>query len=233
MRGSQFLTLINMLRDELRRSTDPAVSASDADGLKRVINRNYEFLYTDYDWPILRRVYPSRQLNSGLALYDLPADLDMERIEKVACWYNGGVGHLTRGIGFEQYSVFDTEDDVRSSPAQFWDIRSSGLHDHVQYEIWPLPDDTLQYVQFIGFKKFERLVNDADLCLIDDNLVVGFSAAEMLLAQGSEDAESKLRSAQALYSRLRGRLKSASKTHTLTEGGSNRPAPKIVVQVNG
>lgn len=233
MRGSQFLTLLNMLRDELRRSTDPAVSSSDADGLKRVLNRNYEFLYTDYDWPILHRVFPSSQILSGQQLYDLPPDLDAERIESVAIWYGGQAVPATRGIGFEQYNSFDPEDDERSSPVTHWDLRSSALHNHVQYELWPLPDDTIQYVQFIGYKRFERLVNDADPCLIDDNLVVAFSAAELLTAQGSADAENKVRSAQAMYARLRSRLKAASKTYTLTDGGDRKPYPKVVVQVNG
>lgn len=233
MRGSQFLTLLNMLRDELRRSTDPAVSSSDADGLKRVINRNYEFLYTDYDWPILRKVCPSMAMNSGQFLYDLPAELDAERIEKVAVWYSGEACPLTRGIGFEQYSIYDTEDDQRSSPVSHWDLRSAELHDHVQYEVWPVPDTSAQWVQFIGYKKFVRLVNDIDLCFLDDNLVIAFSAAEMLTAQGSPDAENKLRAAQALYSRHRARMKSAGKSYALTDGGTNKPSPKVVVQVNG
>jgi hypothetical protein len=233
MRGSQFLTLVTMLRDELRRSTDPAVSSSDVDSLKRVINRNYEFLYTDYDWPTLHRVFPSSLINSGQQLYDLPPDLDAERIEKVAVWYSGQACPLTRGIDFEQYNAFDPEDDQRSSPVTHWDLRSSALHNHVQYELWPLPDTAIQYIQFIGYKRFERLVNDIDLCLIDDNLVVAFSAAELLTAQGSADAESKVRSAQALYARLRSRLKAGSKTYTLTDGGERKPYPKVVVQVNG
>jgi len=230
MRGSQFLMLINMLRDELRRSTDPAVSSSDVDGLKRVLNRNYEFLYTDYDWPFLRVVFNSDPMLSGEYLYDFHT-LDPERIEKVAVWHNGVACPITRGIGFEQYSQFDTEDGERSSPVQFWDMRS--VDNHVMYEVWPVPDDTTQYIQFIGWRQFVRLVNDIDQCMLDDNLVVAFSAAELLLAQGSADAESKLRSAQALYSRLRGRIKGASRTYALTEGGMNKPAPTVVVQVNG
>jgi hypothetical protein len=233
MRGSQFLVLVNMLRDELRRSTDPAVSSSDADSLKRVINRNYEFLYTDYDWPILRRVYPSDPVSAGQQLYDLPPDLDAERIESVVIWFSAQACPLMRGIGFEQYNIFDPEDDQRSSPVTHWDLRSSALHDHVQIELWPLPDTSVQYLQLIGFKSFERLVNDIDLCLLDDNLVVAFAAAEMLTAQGSADAEQKLRAAQAMYSRLRGRLKAAAKTYTLTDGGTRKPYPKVVVQVNG
>jgi hypothetical protein len=229
MRSSQFLMLINMLRDELRRSTDPAVSASDIDGLKRVLNRNYEFLYTDYDWPILRTVFPSDPMLSGEFLYDLH-EIDPERIEHVAVWYNGVACPATRGIGFEQYSIFDTEDDERSSPVTHWDLRA--VNNEVQYEVWPIPDGTNQWVQIIGWKKFKRLVNDIDECLIDDNLVVAFSAAELLTAQGSADAEAKTRSAQALYVRLRGRLKAGSRSYALTDGGMYKPPPRVVVQVS-
>ena len=229
MRGSQFLTLLNMLRDELRRSTDPAVSSSDADGLKRVLNRNYEFLYTDYDWPILRTVFSSDPMLPGEYLYDLH-EIDPERIEKVAVWSNDAARTATRGIGFEQYSLHDTETGERSSPVTHWDLRA--VNNEVQYEVWPTPDDTPQWVQIIGWKKFKRLVNDIDQCLLDDNLVVAFSAAELLTAQGSADAEAKTRSAQALYVRLRSRLKAGSKTYTLTDGGSNKPPPQVVVMVN-
>jgi hypothetical protein len=230
MRGSQFLTMLNMLRDELRRSTDPAVSSSDADGLKRVLNRNYEFLYTDYDWPILRRVCPSQLMAAGQFLYDVPDDLDAERIESVSCWFGGSPRPLERGIGFDQYSVHDTEDDERSSPVTHWDMRS--VDNAVMYEVWPCPNDDSQWVQFIGWRKFTRLVDDIDQCLLDDNLVVTFAAAEMLAAQGSADAENKLRAAQAMYARLRGRLRSAAKSYTLSDGGMNKPAPKVMVQVN-
>jgi len=230
MRGSQFLTMINMLRDELRRSTDPAVSSSDIDSLKRVLNRTYEFLYTDYDWPILREVFPSDEMLAGEFLYDLH-DIDPERIEHVALWHNAAACPLERGIGFDEYSLYDTEDGERSSPVQRWDLRL--VNNTVQYEVWPIPDGTKMYVQIIGWRKFNRLVNDIDVCLLDDNLVVAFAAAEMLTAQGSADAESKQRSAQAMYVRLRGRVKSGSRTYTLTDGGMNKPPPKITVQVNG
>jgi len=233
MRGSQFLTLINMLRDELRRSTDPAVSSSDIDGLKRVLNRTYEFLYSDYDWPVLRRVFPPAPIVAGHNLYDLPPDLDPERIEKVVVWYSGQACPLERGIDFEQYNSFNPDEGEQTSPVTHWDLRSAALHGHVQYELWPLPDTATQTIQFIGLIKFVRLVNDIDICLLDDNLVVGFAAAELLIAQGSADGEAKLNSAKAIYLRLRSRMKGASKTYTLTDGGGTQPYPKVTVQVNG
>ena len=231
MRNSQFLTLVTMLRNELRRSGDASVSESDLDSLRRVINRNYEILYADYDWPVLRRVYPSVPMQAGLYLYDFPDDLDPERVEAVVCWFNGQPEPVERGIGFDEYAIHDTEDDDRSSPVQKWDLRSVDPAS-VQYEVWPIPDGSPTYVQMRGYRKFARLVNDIDRCLLDDNLVVAFAAAELLASQGSEDADSKLQAARTLYNRIRARMKGAGARYTLLGDQAKTKPSEVVVRVN-
>ena len=203
-RGTQFLQIVMMLRDELGRSNDVAVGVDDLPALKQTINRVYSSLYDEYDWPHLRSVFPKQTLYSGQRYYDLPATLNYDRIERVAVWY-GGIPHpLPRGIDFDEYASFDSNSDVRSEPALRWDVRWTGSAE--QLEIWPIPNSNQQSLQIIGVNKIPKLVNDIDVCLLDDMLVVLFAAAELLQRQKSGDAEAKLKQAQARFNRFKARV---------------------------
>lgn len=202
-RGTQFLQLVTMLRDELGRSNSVAVGVDDLPSLKQTINRVYESLYDEYDWPHLRQVFPKITLGAGQRYYNLPAQLDYDRIEQAVVWYSGEPHQIIRGIGFEEYEGYDSEKGERSEPALRWDIRWTGAAE--QLEIWPVPSSNDQKLQFTGITKFDRLVNDNDLCLLDDNLVVLFCAAELLARQKSQDARGKLEQAQQRLYRLKGR----------------------------
>lgn len=228
-RNVQFLSLVTRLRNELRRSSDVAVSSSDVAELKQVINRNYETLYADYDWPHLRTVFDKVPLSAGQYHYDFPSTLDPERVEDVVVWFNAQPLPLDRGINFDDYAVHDSAEDERADPAQKWDVRWTGSA--TQYEVWPIPDTSEQEIQFIGIKKFERLVNDSDLCRLDDNLIVAFSAAEIAAAQESKDADRKLAAAQTIYNRLRGRHKGAGKVHTFAQEPERMPRHQTVIHV--
>ncbi len=233
-RGTQFGTLKTMLRNELSRSNTAGGSGvADANQLGQILNRHYEALYADYDWPHLRTTFARIPLSAGDQYYNFPATCDYERIEKIAVWYSGKPIDIERGIGFEDYAAYSSEDDERADPAQKWDVRNTGSGE--QMEIWPLPASNTDGVQIIGIKKFVRLLDNADLCKLDDNLVVGFSAAEIAASQGSEDATAKAQAAMRLYNRLRGRSKGASKTYsfnTLSEQ-SVWPPKKTTIVIGG
>jgi hypothetical protein len=209
-RGTQFLQLVTMLREELGRATDVSVGVSDVPELKRKLNRYYEQIYTDRDWPHLRRTFDRITLSAGERFYDLPEELDYERIERVVLWQNGIPIPLDRGITSEDYAGYDSVSDERSSPVLKWDIRDVAGDPMV--ELWPMPSDNTQKIEFTGFVKFTRLVNDSDICLLDDNLVVGFAAAELLAKQESKNAKQVAEATAALYDRLTGRVKAAKGT---------------------
>lgn len=184
-RGTQLLQLITMLRAELGRSTSPALGVADVPTLKQALNRAYETLYKK-DWQHLRREFAKITLSAGQRYYDLPALLDSDRVEKTVVWWNGEPYPLKKGIGFEQFAAYDSTIDERNSPAARWDIRFTGTVE--QIEIWPVPADNQQTLQFIGKSRFTRLVNDIDTCRLDDNLVVLHAAARLAVARKSNDA---------------------------------------------
>lgn len=192
---TQFGALVTMLKEEMDLSTDVAIGTEKRPHLMRAINRSYKNLAKAYDWPHLRSYSTRLTLAAGQQLYDFPATLDWSDIESVRVWYNNRPYDLTRGIGTPQYATFDPQvTGDRYDPAQRWDLKWSDTA--VQYEIWPIPQTNNQTIEWTGRRKIVPLVDDADQCLLDDEVVVLFAAARLLKKKGAEDADLTLQEAR-------------------------------------
>jgi hypothetical protein len=232
VRRRQFSQLIQDLRAELSQSIEPAVGVANLPTLKRVLTRNYETLYDDYDWPHLTKVFDRITLNVGERYYDFPDDCDYDKLHKIVVWWNGQPVPIERGIGFEEYATYDSENDDRSDPVCRWDVRATDTVE--QMEVWPVPASTGQAIQMVGKLKFEQLVNDEDICRIDDHLVVLASAIELLPEKSRSALQAKLAAAQQRAHKTKSRSKAESGSVRLGLGGSNRPIyGKSVVRVSG
>lgn len=229
-RRRQFIQLIYDLRAELDRSSDPAAGVSDLPTLKRKLERIYETLYADYDWPHLNELFTPITLNAGQRYYDFPETLDFDRLEDVAVWWNGQPLRPTRGIGFEELAQYNSDDDARSDPVQKWDVRLVTTVE--QIEVWPIPASSGQTLQFKGIRKFVPLVNDADLCLIDDHVVILHAAAE-LVSPKSGNKQMLLAAAQQRMARVKGRSKTGTGSIRIGMGASPKSASGVVIRVSG
>ena len=194
-RGTTFLELVTMLRAELRRSSSVAVGVDDQTSLKYELNKAYERLFDEHDWAHLRKTFAKIPLSAGQQHYNLPSDLNYEQIESVGVWWGGTYYRLKHGIGPDDYNTFDSTEDVRSSPPQKWDIRWTGSA--VQIEVWPLPVDNDAELQVMGLRKIVRMVNNSDVCLLDDYAVV-MSAAITLTKDIRERSAKKTEFAERL-----------------------------------
>ena len=174
-RGTQFFTMVQMLRSELGRSTNVAVGVDDLATLKYALNKAAAQVADDHEWPHLRTEFDKIELQAGERYYDLPALLNYDRIELARVWWAGSPHKVQRGITLDNYLSYDSTNDERSSPAMKWDVRN--VDGAEQIEIWPIPSgDNDQQLQFVGQRKVAAMVNDADLCPLDDYLVI-FKAA--------------------------------------------------------
>lgn len=219
-----------MLRAECHRSTNVAVGVDDTQTLMTVIQRTQETLYDDFDWPHLRETFPAITLQAGQRYYDLPTNLNYDRIETAAVRLSGMPIPFRRGIDFACYAAFDSDADVRSSPAQRYDIRS--VDNKEQIEVWPIPADNVNSMQFTGIRKLRKLVDSNDVADLDDQLIVLFAASEILAHAEAPDASAKLKAGQARYARLEGR--SAGDRPTVRMGmGSPSPQPYRATVVIG
>lgn len=204
-RGKQFSQLVSALKAEIGRNNDPGVRASDLAQLKQVINQVYEQEYAAYDWPHLRTVFERIDLEAGSRYYDFPEDMDFDRMESVAVWFNDQPVKVVRGIGFEEYAAFDSEADVRSDPMERWDVRYSD-DNTAQIEVWPIPASNDQELQFIGIQAFVALVDDSDICRLDDQLVI------LHAAQRLDKDKDRIRARAITLARLDATLKGNSKS---------------------
>lgn len=229
MRGKQYTQLISDVRAELRRNNDPGVRAADLPSIQQAIGRAYESLYDEYDWPHLRQVFPRIALSAGQRYYDFPDDMDFDRMDKVVVWRDGLPFPICRGIGFEEYAQYDSENDDRSDPVVKWDVRWVSTAE--QIEVWPLPASNSQELQFVGITKFEQLVDDADLCRLDDNIVV--LAAAISLETNKVAKQEKEMALVARLARVKGRSQSGSEPFRLGLGKASGRPSQAVVRISG
>jgi hypothetical protein len=226
--GTQFSDLVIRLKAELKRVADVSVGIDDRETLKEGLNHQYRLLYMQRDWAHLRKVF-SVSLVAGQYQYDMPDGLNDNRVERVTVKYGDIYTDVTRGIDFEQYAAYDSADNERSDPVQFWDVRWTGPA--TQIEVWPRPASA-QTLYLKGIQAVSRLVDDDDVCLLDDDLVVLFTAAE--LTRNENDRKVKLSAAQAHLQMLSARMRGGGMKNQLGLGNTdNMPAPKVTVRVAG
>lgn len=231
-RRRQFLQLIYDLRAELGKAVDPAAGVADLPSLKRTLQRNYETLYDEYDWPHLSVISDRMTVNAGQRFYDFPDNMAYESTEQVVLWWNGEPVELDRGIGFEHYASYDPENDERTDPVQRWDVRYTDPRE--QIELWPLPASA-QQIQLKGRKKFVQMVDEADICLIDDHILLLTCAVQLLPRQKSGDAQVALEALRQRMSRVKSNSKGDGATVKIGGGGrrgGDMPS-KAIIRIGG
>jgi len=213
-------TLESMVRDlrlETRRSSEPNFGQDEYPTLVRLLTRIQTFLYWDFDWPFLQ-IRRDLTLQQGQRYYDVPSDLEFERIRRVR---TNGYGEsqwteMTRGITTDHYSVYDSDNGDESSPAERWDIINVGSGDDVdqeQIEIHPMPATNGEIVRFEGIRKLGPLTQNNNVCTLDDTLIVMFAAAELLSSEDEKLAAAKTTVANKMYLRMRGGAQRKERNH--------------------
>lgn len=224
-RGTSFLNLQGMLRDETGRASNVAVGPDDLAQLKTKLRRVQTMLYDEYDWPFLRQVFPAITLAAGVQYVNFPSGLNnlhLERVESVVVYYGTLPYPVDRGITEREYAIYNSLNGVSASPVMRWDSRWTGSADQV--EIWPLPPDNTQTLVFTGKRDLRPLLADADVCDLDDEMIVLFAAAEILEKQGAANADTVKKAADARFTRMKGRVKGATRPRRL--GMGNGPMDK-------
>lgn len=174
---------------------------------------------------------PTSGRAGGPALPPAPEDIPVDRIERIDIFTDGGWQEVKPGIGTAQYTTWNSDLDERNWPPRRWKIHEDGT-----VEIWPIPDQngdaaTLEGVlQFTGIRKLNPLVADDDRADLDDRVLVGFVAADILAATGAKDAQLKLDKAQARLLRLTSNLKPRRQYRMFGIGAPKMPRKMFVTQ---
>lgn len=228
-RNTQLLQLVTMLRDETGRANSVSVGVDDLPALKSVLRRVQETRYDEHDWPHLRQVFDRIQLQAGERYYDPPDDLNFDRIESVAFWQDAIPLKTTRGIGFDEYAVYDSENDVRADPPLRWDVRWRSTKEMI--EVWPVPSTNDYELQFIGIRKLRALIANDDRADIDDILITLDAAAE-LLPKDSPVAKLKKQLAEQRFKTITSNANAGRQTYRMGSGPMSEERGRVTVRVS-
>lgn len=182
--GDTLATLVEEVQFELVQVASPAAGQNFREHIKARIRREYRRLYQDHNWPDLIEWFTT-ETSAGERYYDFPSGVTLETTLSIHQKY-GGVWSdpLERGITPQDYNAFDSDAGVRADPVQRWRPRAG------QIELWPMPASNDVPLLFVAKRPFTQLVDEADVCDLDTDLVVLFSAAQ--LARRYNDAEATL-----------------------------------------
>lgn len=203
-RNVTLVKLLDDLRAELKLSLNPAHNNQVRDKQIKFLQSTQEWLWEDFTWPHLR-VHRNYKLQAGQYLYDIGADFDIDRIEKIEVKDSGHWLPVHAGIDASHYAAWDTELGQRSSPVRRWRIA-----ENEQIEVWPIPDTdgdpTLleDYIKVTGIRKLRPLVADADRCDLDAQLIYLYAAAKS--SPGSLEGKFALNLANKRLARLKSNL---------------------------
>lgn len=202
-RGTTLGELETQLRLAARLDPNPALSLNLVPLMHQTIRDTQERIYDEFDWPFLK-VQPDKTMAAGQRFYDIPANLNLERIISVDIKHGGEWIPVERGITLDHYNNIDSDEDDRMDPVQRWEVRDTGSGE--QIEVWPIPASDGDLLRFSGIRKLNPLVERSDRADIDDQLITLFAAGEMLGGAKNEAAQIKFSQANTRLALLQGRV---------------------------
>lgn len=217
-RGTTLGELMTKLRIAARYDPNPALSLNLVPLMQQTITDTQERLYDEFDWPFLR-VRADKTLAAGQRYYDIPTNLNLERIIAVDVHHGGQWLPVERGIRVEHYNSSDSDADVREDPITRWEVIDAGQGE--QLEVWPLPATNGALLRFTGIRKLAPMIVNGDIADLDDQLIVLFAAGELLGGAKNPAAQVKFQQAAKRLETLMGRV-TKTRTNTFQLGGSPR-----------
>ena len=231
-RNVAFSTVLDMVRGEAMISTNPQLNTNVTPNLKIIVQRVQRQLWLNYDWKFMKG-WSDKVVSAGQRYYDFPTDMDSNRIHGVFYRWNNQFLPIQKGISPLDYNAFDSENatPMRADPVMRWDYRDTN---NTQFEIHPIPatngSASTGYIRFYGIKNLNTFVADSDLCTLDADLIALYAAAELLGPRNKDEADRKLRIANAMLTSLKAQYQATSQTIGVLGGRgkeSSRQTPRL------
>src|SRR5690554_3498939 len=109
-RNQTLIKILNEFRAEARLFLNAAHNNQTRDSHIVLLQRKQEWLWDDFDWPHLR-VDRFIDLQAGQRYYDMPTDLDIDRIQTVEVRFDQVWASVRPGIDAEHYAAYDSDLD--------------------------------------------------------------------------------------------------------------------------
>lgn len=210
--GTQLVDLRKMLNAECGEEMDETISPARVTLNNQLLNNQQAFLVNQHAY-LLGKVRAELTAVVGQQYYDLPTGIDFDRLEKPEFTNVSNFRYrIGFGIGQEEYNIFRSDLGVRATPVMKWDLVN--YQGALKIELWPIPS-VAQTIMLAGVLPLEQMVEDTDTCVIDDLVLVLFTAAELLARLGSQDAAAKAAKAKAALDSLKASYPSRFETFNL------------------
>ncbi len=221
-RGTTLVRLLDLYRAECRLSLNPAHNAQARDAQVSHIQRVQEWLWADHDWPLLR-VERFIDVQQGQRYYAPPADIPIDRIQKLEIRHDSDYVDMAPGIDQVHFRAYDSDQNEQEWPPRRWRVSEDE-----QIELWPIPSANFEEgslngrIRVTGIRKLSPLVDDGDRADLDDRMLALYCAAEYLAGTGAKDAGFKLEQANKRPATLRGQQAPRRKFSLFVDAPSDR-----------
>lgn len=215
--------LVSGLRAKTGKSLNVAMGVSERDTLVSLLQQKQQYLYAAYDWPVLEASF-TVPLVAGTTSYNYPSGLAFDYINNVWCQETtpapGRYLRLEYGIEPEHYNCQAQGD--QGWPIERWMVKDDPtLASGVMFDVWPTPSQA-GIVLFRGRRALKPLVSNSDTCTLDSDLIILFTAADILARQKAEDAPTVLADAQRHMRNIARRQTGNKKSPIILGGGVAR-----------
>ena len=220
--GTALSVLRKATNAEAGEEMDETISPARVAVNNQLLNNMQAFLVNQHAY-LLGKVRQEFNAVVGQQYYDIPTGIDMDRLQAPQFINIANFRYrLGRGITQEEYNIFRSDLGVRSTPVMRWDLVNVQQNDNsykLQIELWPIPS-VAQVFKLSGTLPvgLTQMVNDADTCVIDDVVLIYFTAAKIAAKHGGADASALLSMAQAALQSVRGSQESKYDVFNISGG---------------
>lgn len=210
--GTTLATLRKMLNVETGDEMDETISPARVAINNQLLNNQQLFMVNQHAY-LLGKVRVQLAAVVGQQYYNLPAGIDFDRLDKPEFTnVNNFRYRVGFGIGQEEYNLFRSDLGVQASPVMRWDLVN--VNNVLQIELWPIPS-VAQSLMLSGVLPLTQMVNDSDTCVIDDLVLVLYTAAEILAKREAPSAQVVGTKAKAALDSVRASYPSKFETFNL------------------
>jgi len=194
-----------MLKGEIGNDLDSSVSPGGDSVMNQQLANQQNWLATEYDWPFLE-IRNDLQLQPNVRYYNLPVNggnpiFELERPIKAECLWSNLWTPVELGITIYDYNTINPDIGQTMAPAvkwQLYNVAGAGT----QFEVWPVPSMAMT-LRLTGQQILTPLVQDTDTAMLDDMLIVLFTAAQLLARYRQSDAQAMAARAKSRLDKLR------------------------------
>lgn len=205
-RGTTLATLVEMTKGELMVDSSSEISPGGDAFLKVQLATTQKWLALRESWEFLK-LEKDVDITAGTNLYDFPSSggnnlFELGKPVEAWCYFGTLWNAIEYGIDQKHYNTFNPDEDQRADPITNWQYYRADNATALRFEVWPMPATAVK-VRFIGQMTLPVLTSDAHTAILDDLLIVQFTAAKLAARMKSADAAALLAQANETLRQLK------------------------------